>query len=179
MENEHRGCCFRQFSNCSGEIALTPAQLRVRFVGTWESTDQDCNRFAVSLESLGFLRREPPVSHEKCLHQMKGANVLLVVQPESPLQVPGKIYEYIAMGRPLLLIGGEGATANLVQRYHLGASCPNSIGGVKRLLRGIVEGTETIPVPDQEQVKRFEYRSLTGELAALLDAVVAEQRIRR
>ncbi len=161
------------------EIALTPAQLRVRFVGTWESTDQDCNRFAVSLESLGFLRREPPVSHDNCLHQMKGANVLLVVQPESPLQVPGKIYECIAMGRPLLLIGGEGATANLVQRYHLGASCPNSIGGVKRLLRGIVEGTETIPVPDQEQVKRFEYRSLTGELAALLDAVVADQRIRR
>ena len=110
---------------------------------------------------------------------MKGANVLLVVQPESPLQIPGKIYEYIAMGRPLLLIGGEGATANLVQRYHLGASCPNSIGGVKRLLRGIVEGTETIPVPDQEQVKRFEYQSLTGELAVLLDAVVAEQRIRR
>jgi glycosyltransferase involved in cell wall biosynthesis len=154
------------------EIALTPEQLRLRFVGAWESTDQDCNRFAVELESRGFLRREPPVSHENCLHQMRDAHVLLVVQPESPLQVPGKIYEYIAMGRPLLLIGGEGATANLVQRYHLGASCPNSIGEVKRLLRGIVEGTETIPAPDQAQVKRFDYRSLTGELAVVLDAVV-------
>ena len=51
-----------------------------------------------------------------------------------------------------------------------GPVVPNSIGDVKRLLRGIVEGTETIPVPDQEQVKRFDYRSLTGELAALLDS---------
>ena len=160
------------------EIALTPEQLRLRFVGTWESTDQDCNRLAVLLESRGFLRREPPVSHEDCLHQMKDAHVLLVVQPESPLQVPGKIYEYIAMGRPLLLIGGEGATANLVQHYHLGASCPNSIEDVKRLFRAIVEGTQTIPSPDQAQVKRFDYRSLTGELAAILDAVVAGQGVR-
>ncbi len=160
------------------EVALTPEQLRVRFVGTWESTDQECNRFAVSLESQGFLRREPPVTHENCVHQMKNANVLLVIQPESPLQIPGKIYEYIAMGRPLLLVGGEGATANLVQHYQLGASCPNSIEDVKRLLRGIVEGTQTIPFPDQAHVKRFDYRSLTGELATLLDAVVAGQGIR-
>jgi len=159
------------------EIALTPEQLRLRFVGAWDSADQECNRLAVSLESRGFLRREPPISHEKCLHQMKDAQVLLVVQPESPLQVPGKIYEYIAMGRPLLLVGGEGATANLVRHYHLGASCSNSIGDVKRLLRRIVEGTETIPVPNQERVKRFDYRSLTGELAALLDSVVAGQRV--
>ena len=162
-----------------GEIALTPEQLRLRFVGAWESTDQDCNRLAAVLESRGFLRREPPVSHENCVSQMRDAHVLLVVQPESPLQVPGKIYEYIAMGRPLLLIGGEGATANLVRRYHLGASCPNSTGEVKRLFRRIVEGTETIPTPDQAQVKRFDYRSLTGELAAVLDAVVAGQEVRR
>ncbi len=160
------------------EIALTPEQLRLRFVGTWESTDQECNRFAASLESLGYLRREPPISHETCLHRMKHSDVLLVVQPESPLQVPGKIYEYIAMGRPLLLIGGEGATANLVRRYHFGAGCPNNIREVKGMLRRIVEGTETIPAPDQEEVKRFDYRSLTGELAALLDAVVAERGVR-
>ncbi|MET0515785.1 MAG: hypothetical protein ABW047_10730, partial [Nitrospiraceae bacterium] len=55
------------------EVALTPEQLRVRFVGTWETTDQECNRVAVSLESRGFLRREPPVTHENCVHQMKNA----------------------------------------------------------------------------------------------------------
>lgn len=150
---------------------LKPEAIRLRFVGGWDTTDQECEQYAANLEKHGFLRREPPVSHSVCLREMQRSSVLLVLQPDSPLQVPAKIYEYVATGRPLLLIGGEGATANLVARHGLGASSPNHLTRIKALLKDVTSGAQPLTPPDAARVNRFEYQSLTGELAAILDAV--------
>lgn len=149
---------------------LNTATIRLRFVGGWDSTDQECERYAVLLEKQGLLRREPPMSHSACLREMHRASVLLVLQPDSPLQVPAKIYEYVATGRPLLLIGGEGATANLVERHALGISSPNQVERIKLLLGDLVAGKKKLVPPDPACANRFEYRSLTRELAAVLDS---------
>ena len=151
---------------------LKPEAIRLRFVGGWDTTDRECEQYAVNLEQQGFLRREPAISHSQCLQEMKRSSVLLVLQPDSPLQVPGKIYEYVATGRPLLLIGGEGATANLVRRHALGISSPNEIASIKILLNDLATGKQKLVPPAPARVNRFDYRSLTGELAAVLDAVM-------
>ena len=111
------------------------------------------------------------MSHQLCVKHMKKASVLLVVQPESPLQVPGKIYEYIAVGRPLLLIGGEGATAGLVQRHRLGVTCPNEVKELKNTLRQLVSGAIRLSPPDPQTVDRFSYRRLAKSLADALNDV--------
>ena len=38
--------------------SLKPDAIRLRFVGGWDTTDQECERLAVDLEQHGFLRRE-------------------------------------------------------------------------------------------------------------------------
>jgi hypothetical protein len=151
---------------------LKPEAIRLRFTGGWDTTDAECERYALDLEKHGFMRREPPISHNLCLKEMQQSSVLLVLQPDSPLQVPAKIYEYIATGRPLLLIGGEGATANLVHRHALGLSSPNQLSSIKILLNELATGKRKLIPPDVANVSRFEYRSLTGELAAVLDATI-------
>ena len=88
------------------------------------------------------------------------------------------VREYVATGRPLLLIGGEGATANLVARHGLGVSSPNHITRIKALLIDIVTGAQQLVPPDAARVNRFEYQSLTGELAAILDAAVRARPVR-
>jgi glycosyltransferase involved in cell wall biosynthesis len=165
---------FRAVWELYQEGFIKPEQLRLRFVGAWESTDEECNSLAETLEKHAMLTREPPVSHQSCVRQMKEASVLLIVQPESPLQVPGKIYEYIAVGRPLLLVGGEGATAGLVERHNLGMSSPNEVKKLKEILHDIVGGVIPFRRPDFQTVNRFDYRRLAGELAQLLDAVMTE-----
>jgi glycosyltransferase involved in cell wall biosynthesis len=168
------GMLFQAIWELYREGALKPEHLRLRFVGAWESTDESCNNRAHDLEKHGFLRREPPMSHRACVEQMKQASVLLVVQPESPLQVPGKIYEYIAVGRPLLLVGGEGATAGLVQRHNLGMTCSNEVHELKRLLSQLVSGSMRLGPPDRQTVHRFNYCRLACVLAETLNAVQGE-----
>jgi hypothetical protein len=128
------------------------------------------------LEKAGLLTREPPVPYQECLQQMCEADALLVIQPDSPLQIPGKIYEYVATRRPLLLVGGEGATANLVQRHRLGLACPNDAGRIRQLMVDVIEGRQVLSASPQAEIDRFNYRSLTADLARVLDEVRDEHR---
>lgn len=144
-------------------------KLCLKFVGAWEVAGRDCEDLAQSLEKVGMLERHPPVPYQACLQQMSKADALLVIQPDSPMQIPGKIYEYIATGRPLLLVGGEGATANLVQRHRLGLACANNAEKIRHTLLHAIEHPEALAVPDREEVNRFNYRSLTASLAKTLD----------
>ena len=94
------------------EKRIGPDQLRVRFTGAWEVTETSCENLAQELEQRGIVQREPPVPHDACVRLMMAAEILLILQPASPLQIPGKIYEYIATGRPLLVIGGGGGNGS-------------------------------------------------------------------
>jgi glycosyltransferase involved in cell wall biosynthesis len=161
------------------EKQIDADRLRIRFTGAWDVTETSCENLTRELEQLGVVRREPSVPHDECVELMMAAEILLILQPASPLQIPGKIYEYIATGRPLLVIGGEGATAHLVERHQLGTCCRNEVGDIKKLLSRIVNGDVRITPPAKKELARFEYRTLTANLASVLDAACAVKQIMR
>ncbi len=156
------------------DFGVTPKQVRMRFVGAWDVVDPECNRYAADLERQGFLKRQPAVAHDACMREMIRANTLLVLQPDSPMQVPAKIYEYVATGRPLLLVGGEGATANLVRRHALGIDTANDAAAIRTLLYALVGGQRHLTAPSTAAIDRFDYRHLTGELSGLFDAALGD-----
>src|SRR5205823_2738648 len=98
----------------------------------------------------GVLRRETPVSRDRCVEEMSRSRCLLALQGGYPLQIPAKLYEYIASGRPILVIGGEGATVRLVEGNRLGACWPNQVSVIKDRLTDIVTGRTTIEAPDRK-----------------------------
>jgi glycosyltransferase involved in cell wall biosynthesis len=157
------------------ENLIQSGQLRLRFIGAWEVPHHSCEALAQELEGRGFMRREPVVPYEVCLRQMASAKVLLVLQPDYPLSIPAKIYEYIATGRPLLVIGGEGATARLVEQHRLGRCCPNTTPEIKELLRHLITGRTQIETPRPADTAAFDYRVLAGKLACVLDEACAER----
>lgn len=162
---------FRAVEELACEGLLTPAQLRLRFVGAWDVEEPICRGLAKSLEERGILKREPPIPHRQCLEEMAYADSLLILQQNFPLQIPAKIYEYIVAGRPLLVIGGEGATANLVRRNRLGECCPNTVAGIKTMLGKLVGGAHRIQPPLRADVEQFSYRLLSKQLADIFDKV--------
>jgi len=165
---------LRALKELADNKQIAPDQLRIRFVGVWEVTDPSCEKLARDLEQRGMIRREPPVAHDDCVQLMRKAKVLLLLQPAYPLQIPGKIYEYIATGRPLLVIGGEGATANLVKKNQLGICCPNQVADIKTMLSRFVRRQLQFAPRRKEMQECFEYRALAGKLASVLDDVCAK-----
>ena len=148
---------------------IQKAQLRLRFIGTWDVRSDECERMAQDLERHGVLVREAPVSHQECLRQMAKADALLTMQPGSTLQIPAKIYEYIATQRPLVVIGDPGATFNLVQRHRLGVCCANQAPAIKRLFTDLISDSAKIVAPSEDAAALFDYKNLTGQLAKVFD----------
>ncbi|MCA9140724.1 MAG: glycosyltransferase, partial [Planctomycetales bacterium] len=82
----------------------------------------------------------PPLSHSKCLGRLRDADVLLLVQTDAPQCIPGKVFEYIAVRKPIFTLAGSGATADLVAQEELGPCVdPQDITQVKEAVLKLVK----------------------------------------
>lgn len=144
-------------------------RLLLRFTGNWIVSDTECNALASELETRNALIREPNVDHRNYLARLKASKLLLILQQGFPLQIPGKIYEYMASGRPIVVIGGEGATANLVNSRSLGKVCRNDEESIIELLRNLLLTADQIKSTSPEVLGGFSYPALTEILAKELD----------
>jgi glycosyltransferase involved in cell wall biosynthesis len=90
--------------------------------------------------------------------------------------VPGKTYEYLASGRPILAAVPDGDARDLLQRAGTGLLCPpDDVDGMARIIAGELErvGTGVAPPALRPGVlEPYERRALTRRLADIFDAVV-------
>jgi len=118
------------------EGRLDPGEIRLRFAGVFDypgySDNVDCVR-ALGLEPAVEILGHLP--HRRALEEMNKADLLLLVgdtAPGSGDYIPGKLYEYMAVGRPILALAVPGEAASIVERHRLGAvGDPKDLGGVK------------------------------------------------
>jgi len=114
---------------------------------------------------------EPPVPHEEILKRMAAAEVLLLLQPGTDLQVPGKLFEMLQFRKPILALTGTGATADLIERYQLGAvACSQDASEIASALQTIVEERSRAASAARwdEACRDFDGRTLTRRLADVL-----------
>jgi glycosyltransferase involved in cell wall biosynthesis len=83
--------------------------------------------------------------------------------------VPGKTYEYMASGRPILAAVPAGDARDLLLRAGCASLCaPRGVEEMKRVVQEAVEGRiETTPVPPSV-LARYERRNLVAQTAAVL-----------
>jgi glycosyltransferase involved in cell wall biosynthesis len=118
----------------------------------------------------------PPSTWEDAVERIAAADATLVTQARGAgdaTAVAAKVYEYLALGRPVLATTDGGATEALLRR--LGADGltarlddPESID---RALARLAAGDVPAPVPP-ERLRRYDRRVIAAEMAALLDSLV-------
>jgi hypothetical protein len=69
----------------------------------------------------GTLILDPPKGYLKCIKTLKAADVVVNVQPATKSQIPSKLYDYLAINRPIIsLTPPDGALGKLIATKHLG-----------------------------------------------------------
>ena len=124
---------------------------------------------------LGYL------PHKEAIAATARADVGLVLIADVPgarASVTGKLFEYLGMGLPTLVLGPvDGEAARLVEATRAGWSvAPDDVEGIAKTLLSLARSKEAgVPLPraTADTVARFERRALTGDLAAILDEVTA------
>jgi glycosyltransferase involved in cell wall biosynthesis len=114
------------------------------------------------------------ISHPLALGLMASADALYAPLPLGRyhrLALPGKLYEYLAVGRPVFSTTAfDGETAKLLAQIGGGRVLPSEKAAVRGLLTEICrDGELVVPPVSQSALSFFERRNQTKALAQLLD----------
>jgi glycosyltransferase involved in cell wall biosynthesis len=123
-----------------------------------------------------------PRSRQETIRRIRQADLLLLLAERFVIQIPGKTYEYLRAGRPILALTSEGALANFLLRTGAGwvvdpKDDAGVLGAVRERYRQWKAG-ECGPVADPEIVAGFDRRKLAGPLAELFDRLNGAPRSR-
>lgn len=99
-------------------------QIRLTFAGVFDypgySENSDYVR-QLGLDDVVDVRGYLP--HHEALSLLKGADVQLLIgdtAPESGDYIPGKLFEYMALGKPIFALMMPGASTRIIDQYQLG-----------------------------------------------------------
>jgi glycosyltransferase involved in cell wall biosynthesis len=104
------------------------------------------------------------VPYDECVREMNRADVLLLFSIDQPLQIPAKLYEYLALNKRILSISTGGITEELIDRTGSGLNVkPDDMPGMKKAILTLVSGGG--PARNESEVGRFDIRSIVGALS--------------
>ncbi len=121
--------------------------------------------------------RQPYVAHDEAVRLMQSSDglcLLLADLPDAGRVVPGKLFEYMAVRKPIFAVTPPGEAADLLRDFPLGyVYSPNDVAGLARRLGDEIERKRLgLPLPvGLCDANQFERRQLTAQLAELFDAV--------
>lgn len=85
-------------------------QIKVQLIGSSESfKGQTVEELVQHLDLTHVVDLVSTVSHQEALARAKGADVLLLFAQGTLLQIPAKLFEYFAIGTPILAVCEEGS----------------------------------------------------------------------
>jgi glycosyltransferase involved in cell wall biosynthesis len=144
--------------------------LLVRFLGSVDAKF-DMRRWVREHKLESMVRIEPPLAHDQYLKALSSSDVFLLIQPATDLQVPSKLFEYMAVGKPVLALAHSGATREAVEEYGHGIVVePYDVTAIKNAVTQLL--TERRPVSaDASQMARIA-RFCAAATAQQLDSVL-------
>ncbi len=158
----------------AGHISAQSVEVVFRASGYQEA-------FAPHVQRLGLqelITFAPPIPYGEALREMLDADGLLLLQAANcNQQIPAKLYEYLYASRPILcLTDPVGDTGQLLQ----GLGSPyiarlDNAADIARALRSFLGDVQQDRgfVVSREVVNQFSRRTLTGELAKVLNEAIA------
>ena len=122
------------------------------------------------IQGLGYL------PHDEVLRLIKSADLLLAMNYEGwSTLIPGKIYEYWAVGGPpIMLLSCPGAAADFVKLHNLGyAVDPFDVDGIHQIILTVYRQSKTSsPIRiTSNGVEAFDRKALTNKLAQILSMI--------
>ncbi|MGD8414062.1 MAG: glycosyltransferase, partial [Candidatus Latescibacterota bacterium] len=159
------------------ELFTEHPRLRARFEVLFVGAREDRNEQAVrSLELEDVVQFRDTLPHDETLKLERGSHILLLIKhvnPDYEGMVPGKLYEYIGLRRPVLALAPDGEASQLVEGLRRGIVVPQGDG--KKLTEALYElycEFENGTLDDRfdlSEKPEFARHSLAGRMARLLD----------
>ena len=147
-------------------------ELKILFIGSYS---QEIVTALTAPDLQGIVHYLGPASHYRAVAYQSRCDVsLLLMAPTDSLTVPGKLFEYMRAGRPILALSPDGEARNIVERNGLGLTVePSDHDGISRAILRLHEmwRNKTLAMfrPSRTVCRQYDRRNLTQRLSMLLD----------
>ena len=152
----------------------------LKFVGGKGISDINTDLLA-TLDIVDLVKFTPRVEHHDALQILAQSDVLLLIQPDTKLQIPGKLFEYMAVGHPILAIAGDGATSDLIESEKIGFVVnPKHIDALEELIKFLMEKFkkgDPLKIMPAESHAKYESLALTEKLVELFERSIEKRKI--
>lgn len=162
------------FLRAIAEIFREQPSMRGRIEAVFVGTFRDENRRLVqrlnlqdAVTVLGYKE------HHACIAELLRSDVLWMVVGDD-LGSPGKAYEYIGAGKPILGCVPEGFMKTTIEEAGGVTVGPRDTAGIKKALLGFYAAYRrgALRGPSQEVINRYNRRSLTGSLVRVFESLL-------
>ena len=125
--------------------------------------------------SEGWLELRPQVPRAEAQRLLEEADALLLVQPQSNVQVPGKLFEYMCIGRPIVaLVQRASAVEDILLKAdarHVCIYTDDSAETADAKMLEFLRLPNTATAPNEWFQTSFNARQQTAELAKIIDGI--------
>lgn len=167
------GTVYKPCTPCTYLDALDqlPEPMRSRFETTFVGRVEEDQRKYLNgrkskMDVQGFLPQN------EALRRMEDADYLLLPLTEESV-LPGKVYEYLATGKPILALTPVDGELGKLMKETLGGYCVDheDVAGITALLESIATGTAEPVQPNAALVNRYRRLNLAERYAKLIRGV--------
>ena len=122
----------------------------------------------------------PYVPHREAVAYLFRSDVLLLIvdeAPEAPFIVPGKVFEYLGVRKPILALAPEGDISGILARTKAGVTVSGQdVQGIACVLWNFYHRWERNALDDQgmdlDEIRRYSRRTQTEALAGVFDDIL-------
>jgi glycosyltransferase involved in cell wall biosynthesis len=112
-----------------------------------------------------------------CLQSMALSDILVIIQPDTQTQIPSKLYEYIYLDKPILVITHKGgALYQLVNKYQFGEAFePEDVNGIAQyLIDKLAQKEKGVILHEHYKNKAlFDVKAIAGQLRKVIEEIVS------
>lgn len=149
------------------------AKLRLQFIGRFGAEVRAM--FAHPVLAPSIVVREYMPHADSVRHLFQSDALLMIVDDFAGNDeiVPGKVYEYIGAGKPIITLAPEGAVSQVIEQTRSGrVARSNDVEGIAAIVRDFYAQWRAGALgleQDRALVARYERREVARQLASLLD----------
>ena len=155
--------------------AAEAASARVLLLGATDAKAGFDQALFDNAQRDGWLELRPQVPRPQAQQFLEEADALLLVQPQSNVQVPGKLFEYMCIGRPILaLVQRASAIEDILQKAGLPYVCiytDDSSEVADRKMLEFLRLPNTATTPNDWFRTNFNAAHQADELARIIESV--------
>jgi len=158
---------IKMVKNSNLELAK---RIKIVFVG---KSDVDINLLAKELGIEDCVECIQPVPYEESLQYQVNSDILLLIPGPGKGTVTGKVFEYMAIGKPIIaLTDNDSFVARILKKTNIAFIIEfDNVNEISNVVRNVCELVlkGNLPKPNKKEINKYDRESLTEKLANILN----------